>query len=347
VDRKLGEKWFIRAMALAAISVGIALSGCSDETFRANGTTDVFVQDANPELLDILWVLDDRSPMFNARANVLAEASTFFQRLDAATATYRMGVVTADMQFAMGRLQPVGAPLLLEKGRRDEAAQRENRLVLFQRLLSQIINLRTGAHVRAFEAAKTALTTEFQPRADVPLVLVFLSDSDDDSSLDAGQTDRVAQYGDFFASLKSDKPDLLRVYSINYEALPSNASWPEREAKRCATFYNADIDMPGFRDDFFRLARRFTRPDIRSVTADLCGPFAGNIDLNGLRLLVPKTEFPLTRLPMLSTLKVRVIGRDGSEVNPGRWTYDSDRNVIVFEVAPPELAQVLVSYFAG
>ena len=329
MERKLGVKWYVRALALGAIAVGIALSGCSDENFRVNGTTDVFVQDANPELLDILWVLDDRSPMFNARTNVLTEASRFFERLDSVPATDRMGVVTADMQFAMGRLQPVGAPLLLEKGRRDEATQRENRLLLFQSLLSQIINLRTGAHVRAFEAAKTALTGEFRPRQDVPLVLVFLSDSDDDSSLDGGQTDRVAQYGDFFASLKSEKPDLLRVYSLNYESLSPGADWSEKSAKRCATFYSADIDMPGFRDDFFRLARRFVRPDALGATADLCGPFASNIDLNGLRL------------------RVRVIGANGAEVSPGSWQYDEARNMIVFDIAPPELSQVLATYFSG
>lgn len=344
MERTLTAKWFIRVVALAAIAVGIVLSGCANEDFRVNGLTDAFIQDANPELLDILWVLDDRSPMYDARSNILTEASSFFQRLDTVSATYRMGVITADMQFAMGRLQPVGSPLLLEKGRKDEAAQRENRLTLFQSILSQVINLRTGASVRAFEAAKTALGNEFKPRTEVPLVLVFLSDSDDDSLLEAGQTDRVSQYGDFFASLKTSQ-DLLRVYSVNYTTLSAGASWSERQAKRCATFYNADIDMPGFRNDFFRMATRFASPVATNVTADLCSSFSSNIDLNGLRLLVPKTVFPLTGKPLPATIKVRVIGKDGQEVNPGTWRYDITRNVIVFDVAPPELSQILVTYF--
>lgn len=345
MERKVGNAWFVRAAALAAIAVGLALSGCSDESFRVNGITDSFRQDANPELLDILWVMDDRSPMFDARDNVLAQASAFFSRLDSVPATYRMGVISADMRFAQGRLQPVEAPLVLEKGRKDEAAQRENRLTLFQRLLSQIINLRTGAEVRAFEAAKTVLSNQFKPRADVPLVLVFLSDSDDDSVLEAGQTDRVAQYGNFFASLKASKPELLRVYSVNYVDVAATASFEERLAKRCATYYNADRDMPGFRDDFFRMAQRFARPDATAVTADLCGQFSSNIDLNGLRLLVPKKEFPLTGKPLLTTLKVRIIDQFGREADPGVWNYDSVKNTIVFDVAPPESSQILVTYF--
>lgn len=342
---KLWNSWIVRAVALSAIAVGVALSGCSDENFRVNGSTDVFKQDANPELLDILWVLDDRSPMYEARDNVLREASSFFSRLDSVPATYRMGVITADMRFAQGKLQPVGSPLVLEKGRKDEADQKANRLTLFQSLLSQIINLKTGAEVRAFEAAKTVLTNDFQPRTGVPLVLVFISDSDDDSTLDAGQTDRVVQYGDFFASLKAGNPELLRVYSVNYTDVSPTATYDERLQKRCATYYNADRDMPGFRDDFFRMAQRFARADAPAVTADLCGQFSSNIDLNGLRLLTPKKEFPLTGKPLPSTLKVRVIDASGNEVDPGVWKYEIFRNVVVFDVAPPESSTILVTYF--
>ncbi len=344
MQQKFGQKSLVRVVALVAITVGIVLSGCADENFRVNGVTDAFTQDANPELLDILWVLDDRSPMFDARDNVLTEASAFFSRLDAVPATYRMGVITADMQFAQGRLQPVGSPLVLEKGRKDEASQRENRLTLFQRLLSQIINLKTGASVRAFEAAKTVLDSDFAPRTDVPLVLVFISDSDDDSVLESGQGDRVAQYGDYFAALKAGKPDLLRIYSVNYEPLAPGATFAEREAKRCATFYNADIDMPGFRNDFFRMALRFASPALES-TADLCSGFASKIDLAGLRLLTPKTVFPLSGVPLPVTIKVRVISKDGEEVAAGNWRYDTFRRSIIFDVAPPESSQILVTYF--
>ncbi|MFM8314603.1 MAG: hypothetical protein ACKOA8_09990, partial [Deltaproteobacteria bacterium] len=147
----------------------LGLSACSDKTQLLQQNSSVsFNQDFNPPLLDILWVLDDRSQFYSApgRANIIEEAKKFFTRLDGSTTSYQMGFITADMLNAQGRLQPVANPVILRKS----VGTLEQRVNLFSSLLTQVaFNGKTGGLNKAFEATQIALNSSFRPRANVPL----------------------------------------------------------------------------------------------------------------------------------------------------------------------------------
>lgn len=300
-------------------------------------TTQFFVQDFNPENLDILWVVDDRSPMYDAREKLTKEARKFFTRLDAIPGQYRMAFTSVDMEISHGELKPQGNPVILEKNR----GSIDERSVMFSNLLFHKINLHTGGTNRGFESAITALKTAFRPRANVPFVIVFFSDSDDYSPLPSGVQDGADFYAKEFLKLVDNKKELLRVYSINYRRLEAGESGTENN--RCATLYDADIDFPGFKDSFFALARRLSESE--NVTTDLCGSFSEKIDLSGLRLKNLPVRFKLNATPQKNSIRVAIVkGIESFEVP---WTFDETSNEVVFQHAPPEGTTVQITYHKG
>lgn len=317
------------------LSVLIGLSACSEKNqlLQTNSSLS-FTQDYNPPLLDILWVLDDRSQFYSApgRTHIIEEAKNFFTRLDGSTASYQMGFITADMLNARGRLQPLSNPVILKKN----MGTLNQRVALFSSLLTQVaFNGRTGGVNKAFEAAAAALNSNFKPRANVPLVLVFLSDSDDHSIVPSSQT-AVNYYSNLFLSFKGNNSDLLRVYSINYERLAAGQS--VNPTDRCVTLYNADIDGPGFQDRFFQLADR-----LNGESSGICGSFSQNISLEGLRAKELPRRFKVDVAIQEDTLRV-IVTLGGVEVSGLSWTFDEINNEIVFSEPPPEGSRIDISY---
>lgn len=320
----------VGCFGMAALVAVLGLSACSDgERFIQQSTSEFFLQDFNPPFIDVLWVVDDRSPMYRIREHLNEEATRFFQRLDQSASQYRMGIISADTQFSGGELKPSGNPVILTKnlGTVDQRAQ------AFSTILSQVINLKTGAESNGLAAGLLALNGGFFSQPNVPLVIVYISDADDHSDVDGGG-DAIDHFKEQYTSLK-DSEDLIQVYSINYLPLDGAAKTSEN---RCATLYNADIDKAGFEDRYFRFAETFG-----GDTSDVCGGFANDIDLTGLRLKELPTRFVLERRPDPSTIDVGVT-RDGQLVPFPDWTYDAATNEIVFEAAPPAGTTIQVTY---
>ena len=328
-------------LSVLLLGTVIALSSCSQkESFLASGSSQFIVQDLNPPYLDILWVLDDRSPMTLVRDHLVSEASNFFVRLDSIPSNYQMGITTMDTLRNRGALRPAGTILTKKTGSLAE------RLNVFETLLSQIINLQTGAENTGMAATLLSLNNHFKPRAGVPLVLVFISDGDDFSNFSSVTSQDSV---DFFAaqilSLKGGKEELVKAYSINYVPLTSSISTSD---VRCATRNNADIDKAGtgasradgspwFQNRYFRLATK-----LKGDTADLCSSFSSKIDLSGLRLKTLATRFKVEQnVSSASLLRVSVTSRAGESLSIP-WTFDTATNEVVFRSAPPEGASIQI-----
>jgi hypothetical protein len=324
------EKKFLGFLVLPVV---LFFSSCTSNTnFTSNSTTQFFTQGFNPPYLDVLWTIDNRSPMYPVAAHLTSEASNFFTRLDALTTTnYRMATITTDMQFAKGALQPEGTSNQIITQNEGTLAQR---VAFFGDVIDDLlINLTTGYADEGFDAAYAALTGPFQPLAGVPLVLVFISDSDDHSTAfqATSPNDWLDFYANEFLALKGNDASLLQVYSIN---LTKNGA-------RCTNdLYGADIDSPGFENRYFGLA-----DDLNGSTADLCGPFSSQINLNGLQLTTLPTSFALTLTPNPNTIDVSVYNPTNQQpYNNLTWTYSASTNSIVFASAPPDGATIQVTF---
>lgn len=316
----------------------LVLSCSGNEHFSSLSQTQFFLVDYNPSYLDVLWVVDDRSSLYSARDHLISESKRFFQRLDAITASYQMGIITSDMLTAKGRLQPLSNPITLKRN----YGTVEERTNLFGSTMTQVlVNLGTDAESKGLLAAETALKSSFVPRSGVPLVLVFISDADDhsvDPSVDA-----VAQFSASFLALKGGNTSLVRPYAINYVKLEAS---DDPAVKRCATRYQADIDSTKknpdgtayFKDTYFKLADK-----LGGDTADLCSNFSEKIDLSGLTLKSLPNRFALEKRAVASSITVDVFR--GTEHHPElKWKYQEDTNEIVFESTPPQGVTVQVTY---
>ena len=325
------------------VFIAVLTFGCQrSEEFIAGSVTESFVQDFNPEYLEVLWVVDDRSPMFMARDKVVTEATKFFYALDSIPSYYRMGLVTTDMQFSKGALQPRGSQFVLTKAYAQSASERAG---MFSSLLSEAINLRTGYQGRGLEAALTSLNGEFATQPNIPLVLIFISYADDESTVPTGTTDVVDYYRGKFVEAKGGKADLVRAYSVNYKALPSGiaANSVESQPYRCAQLYNNEIDISPatYEDRYFKVATA-----LGGVNAELCSTrgFSSQLDLSGVRLKELPKRFQLKAVPNTDTLRVSVTRKDGTAAPIPSWAYVTATNEIVFDSAPTEGTTILVQY---
>lgn len=309
-------------IVLAAALLGLARCG-NKEQFTAQSFTENFTQDFNPEVLDILWMLDTRSNISRKatmKSHLEQEANRFFSRLDTlATSDYRMGIVNHDANYG-GSLLPKESPVVIGKN----TGTKDQRVAYFSSLISKSFNLSVSATNRGFENVRLALTSSFVPRAAVPLVLIFLSDSDDYSLTSSSN---AQTYGQNYLGLKNNQANLIRVYSVNYL----------KTGSRCATENNADIDKSGFRDTFFSLANL-----LQGSTADLCGNFSSSIDLSGLKTKTLPKKFHLERTPNPTSIKATVY--DSRNTYAVNFQYDAATNEVIFDVAPPQGTIIQISY---
>lgn len=322
-------------------AVGLVLSlwlvGCKgSDNFVTQGVSEFFTVDFNPDYLDVLWVVDDRSPMYSNRTKLIDQATQFFTRLDQSTANYRMGIISADSRYAKGKLKPDGAiPLTKNYGTVQQRAQ------TFASLLSQIVNLHTGAEANGLASSLMALNGSFVPITGVPLVVVYISDGDDHTEID--NQDPVDYYAAELLKIKGGNKDLLRVYSINLKELNGAA---RTETNRCTTIDQAEIDVlphfsgpqPRFEDRYFRLADK-----LGGEKADLCAAFASLIRLEGLKLKELPKRFRLKGKPRPETIRVSLV-RGDVPVPVGPWTYDISTNEIVFRDTPPAGTTLYVTF---
>jgi hypothetical protein len=328
------------ANALMAVGILSALSGCGNkDSFVPSKTSESFVQDYNPHYVEVMWAIDDRSPMRNYHDELVGEAQNFFTRLDASlgvSGNYKMGITSMDGHYHEGALKPIGSPLLLRRGDGSLA----ERVSFFGNILFPLLNLATDAFNKGIEASVKALTdAPFTTDSRLPLVLVYLSYSDDQSTT-PDNSEPVEYYAQKLLALKNGNPDLLRVYAANY--MPIGAGVAPTAATRCALANGnqIDVDSANYQDRYFRLAHR-----LNGSTADLChSGFSDSFDLSGLQLKVLPNVFSLIGYPDVTTLSVTLLDGSGAVIPGYPYTYDAAARQIVFTTTPPEGSTISVTY---
>lgn len=315
--------------------------GCGDsESFVQTAVSENFVQEYNPHYLEVLWMIDDRSPMRNYREELTYEAGGLFSRLDGvlgSTGQYKMAITNADGRVGkVGVTKPVGN-LLRDTGSLSE------RLDFFSDLFYQTLNLSTDPVNQGLAGSLAALKSQafgLDPR--IPLVVIYLSYSNDESPVPtANAADPVGYFAQQILALKNNKADLVRVYAANYLPLAPGVS--PNATNRCALETNNEIDVSpsayAAKERYFKLAQR-----LGGQTADLCSTnFQAQFDLTGLQLKTLPKIFPLQGSPDPATLKVDITF-NGQPVTGQTWTYDASIRSLVFDQTPPEGVSIVVTY---
>ena len=284
--------------------------------------------------LDILFVIDDSGSMAGHQQNLAKNSQLFTQGIIAnQILDYQIGVLTSNMDDPPWR--PV--PGYGWKGELHGTTKFVNRKTVGgASILEQ--NMKPGTDGSAsemfFSPVQAALTPPnlqganrgfYRPQAH--LAIIFVTDSDDQSSLSAADLHK------FLLQLKQNDPAKIIVYGVH---VPSNVRGCERSGE----------PEPRKLEEFFRLTK--------AQTFSLCEPDFG-VKLAALGAdLVRKvgSVLYLTRAPQPQTIVVTF----GSQVIPNDvkkgWVYDPTRNALVMgedlDLKPePPGTQVQVSFTAA
>lgn len=272
---------------------------------------DTFVQDQTNQV-DVLIVMDNSNTMLEEQAAIGANFASFIQYAEQGGLDYQIGVTTTDVMQEGGRLVPVGAPF-------SERVITPMSTPSPAELFEQNVDVgTTGALLeQGLEAAYLALSPPVILsdnagflRSDAILLLIFVSDEND------GSPRPVSFYSDFFLDLKNGDRGLVRAIAIIGD-VPAG----------CATAtgglrYDALVGQVG--------------GDVVSICSTDWSATLSQISQSAFGL---RAAFSLSGLPDASTIEVRVDG-----VLTTGWTYEVDRNQVVFTQLPPQGATIEIRY---
>lgn len=307
-------------LALGICLLSYPLGGCveyrlGDEDSSAVLPVEVeerFVQAPWPSL-DVLFVVDSTGSMAEEQQGFAAAAADFIDELEARELSYQVGVTTTD-PVDDGALQ--GLPWIITAGAEDPAAALAAALQVGTSSSPPAAGLDGAA--RALEDG-AGLNHGFR-RDDAALHVVFVSDGDDQSGEVLGD-DPV---GGFVARMEAEAARTgraARASAVVGES-PSGCDGPHGTA------------LPGTRYEAVAGATE-------GMVASICvADFGDVVDGIGELAVEWQTAFPLQATPALEAAEVVV---DGARVLDG-WSFDVAAPALVFEVAPPPDASIVVRY---
>lgn len=184
---------------------------------------------------------------------------------------------------------------------------------------------------RGLEGARLALTPPMSAggnagflRNDADLVIIFLSDEEDQSP------ESVAFYEGAFAALKPDAADTVVINAIVGTQQP-RCTGPGGSGEYGARYIQIAQGSGGFVD---------------SICGVSWGASLGSVGLSGVGLT---RRFTLHSFPVPNTIAIEAGGAQVPSTTPGglaRWVYEANDNAVVFQTGsvPQSGATISVSY---
>lgn len=283
------------------------------ETFEPSGQIPV----------DIMLVVDSSCSMAEEQQLHASELASFLQTAIAQQIDFRLAVTSTDLTQAGAQGRFLGAPPVLDRTSANVVSEARARVLLGT----------TGSGVeQGLRASQAALSEPLLStsnagfvRAGASLIVIYLSDEDDQSPGDA------ADYADFLRGL----PQTLGSDSVAAHAIvgpaPSGCTWAGGQAQ-AGTRYIALSDATA------------------GAVATICA--RGWAQALASSVSSMRHRFVLRGVPRPDTLRVHVDQVPLLSQDPGSgeivWTFDAATNAIVFSPseAPPTGAQIDV-YYSG
>lgn len=292
----------------SAVPVAVPLNGRADPS----GTVvDAFQQAARPA--DVLFVIDNSCSMEEEQSSLGSNLSAFVSFAQAQGVDYRIAVTTTDVD-------PTGAQGSFVGTTRVITPNTPNRDQVFQDNVAQ--GIYGAVAEQGLEAAYRALSDPMINtnnagflRPDTMLSVVFISDEEDQSSRPR------AFYENFFRNLKGD-PTLVTASAIVGTTNPECVS---------------PTGIGDYAPRYLNVARA-----TGGVTESICSPNWSQALTNiGQAAFGIRRRFPLSSVPVVATLVVRVAG---SPLPAGAYSYDAAANAVELSVAPAVGSPVEVAY---
>ena len=288
------------------------LIGCTqDYGVQREVHTEGFTQPERDGGVDILWVIDDSSSMYEEQAQLEAHAESFISLLSSVPVDFHLGLVSTDLSIE----QP---GVLLGEVLSDDTPQ------LVDAFIEQIRNEEEGSRDEyGFDAAALAadpagLNNNFN-RKDADLEIVFFSDEDDHSDMETV---------DFVSDLQAGRPGKTIVVNAIVGDPPEG----------CASIYGAADTGQKYID-----AQTFTEGARESICSLDYEAMLARIAQNVLGL---ETTFALSSVPDPGSLEVRVDAILVAERSEHGWSFEPGLNAVVFDgyAVPQPGAEIVITY---
>ncbi len=279
--------------APALVPLGMLLA-CSDQGFGTRASTDTFVQPDNHIAADVLFVVDNSASMGEEQVRLAENFLAFVDVLASTVADYQLGVVTTDVSD--------GSAGVLRGG--VMTPDMANLADVFR---AAVLAGTSGSRdEQGFAAGVLAADPARNPgflRTGARFNLVFISDEDDQSPGDVA--DYLALYGE-----SAGEPGFAAHALVG--DLPQGCASGALAASPGPRYLDAAEGSAGF---------------VESICAE---NYSGLLTRVGLDVSGWEDTFPLSRLPSVDTLEVRVNDVLIPERELDGWQYSVGDNAIVF-----------------
>ncbi len=339
----------MKKFTLAILSI-LFLNGCAEEkpTFSILPELDVFYQSPGKlnNKIDILWVIDNSSSMNDEQINLANNFNSFITGFIDKGYDFKLAVTTTDAWRAPFINQPNLAKF---RDGRDQTSHTGVFVITPEtpNLISTFVtNVAQGTlgytDERAFHSFKMALSSNLNAdfvRPDGFLSIIIVSDEDDfsnDTDANLGHNysnpamHPISHYTDFLDGL-TQSTGALRRYSVSSISIKDAT---------CLQATQGTGGIMGLR--YMDLAAQTD-----GVVGDICAPsYAPVLDQIQNKIAELSTQFFLSRVPLISTLAVRVNGTLMNKNTINGWTFNPLANSIVFHgtAIPKQGAAITVDY---
>ncbi len=252
---------------------------------------------------DILFVVDNSRSMAQEQASLAKNFASFMQWAQRYQGDFQVGVIP--VRTGDSTLGCLAGPTKIMTPKTPNLAK------VFEQAATGLPSGRgpemglESAHLALSEPKRSGCNKGFL-RDDAVLSMVFISDEPDQSP------DEYEYYLKFFKSLKGEeRSHLIRASAV---VGPSPGG--------CRSVYGRA--SPGPR--YLRLAS-----ELKGVTASICeADWSKPLEQIGLWSVLSRVRFPLTRPPVMESIRVTINGKVVAPNEQQGWVYDSERNDIEF-----------------
>jgi hypothetical protein len=331
MESRVNKKLTTNVLAMMALlAVGC---GTKKASFSLLAEEDVYAQAETyqPRKIDVLWMIDNSGSMETSQKQLADNFQSFINRFQSLKFDYHLGVGATD---GWKSLLVTGAT----HGRlRDGNSEHSGVHVIDRETLDLtnvfMTNVKLGVRgtgdERAFQSIKATLIDPFNKdfrRKDAYLAVIIVSDEDDFSHDEYAFNH--SNYEDPKLHKSSDYVDFLNQYT---EKDPN--STVRNYSVSAITIQNQDCVTQLGTDGFDRYpGKRYLElvEATGGVKGDLCSNFGETLELISDSILTNSSVFPLSRLPIIETIRVHVNDINVPNDSNSGWTYRAEDNSIVF-----------------
>lgn len=313
------KKQYLIYLLLVSTTV---LQACSNPAnFTVPASQDTFGQSVTyNNKVDILFVIDNTVSMEKMRQSVYSNMSSLIQSLNTMKMDYRLGSTSTTMASwysGSGRLH--GSPVFATANTPNLSS------VIFDKIL---MNNDGSSVERGLDAVVSVTSASYQSgegqnfiRPDALLAIIVVTNEDDKSERMTSTTNNNSQYyKTYLDQLKPLMASGERSWMLNMVGITSLAD-------PCQT-----SDIGSYKEVGLRLMElaSYSKGRIESICS---GNLGGSLSNIRARIVQRLTDYKLSRIPKLPTLKVYVNGALIPEDSVNGWSYISDLNLVRFNGA--------------